>query len=134
MSADYNEFIQRVLKNDVYDTVFKKKIDKMRAMFPTEGTDGGDRITAKFEAARTSPAAAYTKADVNPTSATNTLIKPYWTKVQYHTACEVSNIDISNAKKGGTDLAMVSREITQETTSLKDIIFSAVFTQLSADV
>lgn len=134
MTADYNEFIQRVLRDEVYDTVFKQKIDKMRALFPTEGTVGGDRITAEFEVARTSPAAAYTKSDVNPSSASNTLIKPYWTKLQYHTACEVSNIDISNAKNGGTDLQLVSREVLKETEALKDIIFDAIFTTLTADV
>jgi len=134
MTADYNEFIQRVLTGQVYDTVFKQSIDKMRALFPTEGTVGGDRITAEFEVARTSPAAAYTKADVNPASATNTLIKPYWTKVQYHTAAEVSNIDINNAKNGGTDLSLLSREVEKETAALKDVIFDAIFTQLTADV
>ena len=134
MTADYNEFIQRVLNTKVYDTVFKARTDKMRALFPTEGTVGGDRITDEFEVARTSPAAAYTKSDTDPTSASNTLIKPYWTKVQYHTACEISNIDINNAKNGGTDLALVSREIMQEAKALDNVIFSALFTQLTADV
>jgi len=134
MTADYNEIIQRVLKDEVYDTVFKQKTEKMRALFPTEGTVGGDRITEEFEVARTSPAAPYTKADVDPASASNTLVKPWWAKVQYHTAAEVSNIDMSNAKAGGTDVALLTREIMKESAALDDLIFDAIFTQLLADV
>ena len=134
MTSDYNEIIQRVLRDEVYDTVFKQKTDKMRSLFPTEGTVGGDRITEEFEVARTSPAAAYTKADVNPASASNTLVKPYWTKVQYHTAAEVSNIDMNNAKAGGTDVALLTREVMKESVALDDIIFDAIFTQITADV
>ena len=134
MTSDYNEIIQRVLRDEVYDDVFKQRTDKMRSLFPTEGTVGGDRITEEFEVARTSPAAAYTKSDADPASASNTLVKPYWTKLFYHTAAEVSNIDISNAKAGGTDVALLTREIKKEAAALDDIIFDAVFTTLTADV
>lgn len=134
MTADYNEVIQRVLRDEIYDTVFKKKIDKLRALFPNQGVVGGDRITEKFEVARTSPAAAYGKNDVNPSPASNTLIKPYWDKVQYHTSAEVSRIDLSNAKAGGTDVDLVQREIQKETESLWNVIFASLMTQLKADV
>ena len=134
MAADYNEFIQRVLRERVFNTVFKRTIDALRAIFPNESPVGGDRVTEKFEAARTSPASAYTKADVNPSPATNTLIKPYWDKVQYHSAVEVFNIDISNARNGGTELGFIENEIQREAESLADIIFTAMMTQLKADV
>lgn len=134
MTADYNEFIQRVLNPEVVDTVFKRDMDMLERLFPNSSPLGGDRLTEKFEAARTSPAAAYTKADVNPAAASNTLIKPYWAKKFYHTSCEIEGIDIANAKKGGFDLDLVRREITQETRSLMDVVFSAFMTQLKADV
>lgn len=134
MTADYNEFIQRVLNPEVIDTVYKRELDVLRAVFPGSSPLGGDRLTEKFEAARTSPAAAYTKADVNPAAASNTLIKPYWDKKFYHTSCEIEGIDIANAKAGGTDLDLVRREITQEARSLMDVVFSAFMTQLKADV
>lgn len=134
MTTDYNEIIQRVLRDEVYDTVFKQRTETMRKLFPTEGTVGGDRITEEFEVARTSPAAAYTKSDADPASASNSLVKPYWLKVQYHTSAEVSNIDINNAKAGGTDIALLTREIVKESVSLDDVIFDAIFTQITADV
>ncbi len=134
MPADYNEFIQRVLKSKIYDTKFRLNIDTLRALFPNESPVGGDRLTEKFEAARSSNAAAYTKADVNPSPASNTLIKPYWNKVQYHTACEIEGIDLSNAKNGGTDLDLISYEIEKEAGELWHIIFSAMMTQVKADV
>ncbi|MCP4604498.1 MAG: hypothetical protein GY847_28915 [Proteobacteria bacterium] len=118
----------------MYNTVFKKNIDTLQTVFPNEGVVGGDRITEKFEAARSTNAAAYTKADVNPAPASNTLIKPYWDKVQYATACEIEGIDISNARNGGTELDLVSHEIMTETRELWDTIFSAMMTQIAADV
>ncbi len=134
MPADYNEFIQRVLRDRVYNTVFKNNIDTLRAIFPNESPVGGDRITEKFEAARSSNAAAYTKSDVNPSPASNTLIKPYWTKVQYHTTCEIEGIDISNARNGGTDLDLVSHEIMTETRELWALAHTGMLAQLLADV
>jgi len=134
MPADYNEFIQRVLRAEIYDTVYKRKIAVLKALFPNESPVGGDRLTEKFEVARSSPAAAYTKADVNPSPASNTLVKPYWNKKFYHTACEIEGIDIANARNGGTDLDLVRREITKEVESLMDVVFSAIFTQITADV
>lgn len=134
MVADYNEFIQRVLNPEVIDTVYKREIDSLRRTFPNSSPLGGDRLTEKFEAARTSPAAAYTKADVNPAAASNTLIKPYWDKKFYHTSCEIEGIDLANAKAGGTDLDLIRNEIMHETGSLMDVIFTAFMTQLKADV
>jgi hypothetical protein len=134
MPADYNEFIQRVLQQEVVDTVYKRRIDILRRLFPTQSPVGGDRITEKFEVARSSPASAYTKASVNPSPASNTIVKPYWAKTFYHTACEIEGIDIANAKNGGTDIDLVRREITMETASLMDVIFSALMTQIKADV
>jgi hypothetical protein len=134
MASDYNEWIQRVLRERTYDTVFKRNIDALRRVFPNESPVGGDRITEKFEVARSSPAAAYTKADVNPSPASNTIIKPYWNKLFYHTAIEIEGIDISNAKNGGTDLDLIEREAMQEAKSLWDIIFTAFMTQIKSDV
>lgn len=134
MTSDYNEFVQRVLRDEVYDDVFRKDLEDLLGWFPRRPLTGGDRITEKFEVARNSPATSYDKSDVDPVSATNTLVKPYWDKTQDHTAAEVSNIDISNAKAGGTDLDLVRQEVMKEAASLKDTVWSKVMTQLKADV
>lgn len=134
MAHDYNEWIQRVLREEIYDTVFKTSIDPWLNLFGRAPVVGGDRITEKFRTALTSNAAAYTKVDVDPTPSTQTIIKPYWTKKFYHSAVEVENIDISNAKNGGTDLDLIGDAIRSETRSLMNVVNSAFLAQILADV
>jgi hypothetical protein len=134
MASDYNEVIQRVLTGQIQDAVFKKNIEKMKALFPSEPKRGGDRMTEEIEVARTTYAAEYDKSDVDPASATNTLVKPYWNKKFYQTSCEVFGIDISNAEAGGIGIDLVARELEKEALALWHIVNTAFVTQWKADV
>jgi hypothetical protein len=129
---DYNEFIQRALQSTVIDTTYDARIENIVKLAPKASPIEGDRITEKFKAAKSSNAAAYTKADADPASDTNTLIKPYWSKVFYHDAVEVHNIDISNSADNG--MSLVSDAIADGTKSLMAIVKPAMLAQLLADI
>jgi len=130
LTSDFNEFIQRELQDDIIETVYDRRLDLLKRLFPAASPIEGDRVTEKFEVARSSPSAAFTKADVNPSSASNTLVKPYWDRAFYHTAAEVEGIDLSNSR----NFDMAGYEIKRETETLMDTIFTAMMAQLLADV
>lgn len=135
--ADYNEFIQRELRPDITDTVIYRKLAPWLQLFGTVPAEGGDRITSRVRTAWTSNNAAYTKADVDPVAATQTLVKPYWTKVFNHGAAEVHGIDISNnntAAERSKIENMVGDATRTEVSDMMDVIVGQFYTQILADV
>jgi len=136
MGSDYNEVIQRAIMPELIDTTYRRSMEPLINTFGTEPALVGDRITVRNQAAWTSNAAAYTKADVNPTPDSNTLIKPYWDKTFYHASCEIEGIDISNAQGQG-DLAvlkLIDDSVMNCGKSLMDVVVAAQYGELKADI
>jgi hypothetical protein len=136
MTADYNEIIQRAIQPRLIDTTYTRAMEPLTNTFGTKESLVGDRITERFRAAWSSNSAAYTKADVNPTPASQTLIKPYWTKTFYHGAAEIEGIDISNARGRGDIYVynLVNDAVMREGKSLMDVVVQAQYSELKADV
>lgn len=130
---DYNEFIQRALQPRIIHTVQESTIGNFMTLFPKDSPIVGDRITEQFRVAKTTNAAAYTKTDANPSPGSQTLVKPYWTKVQYHDSVEVSKIDISNASPEGR-LNLVQDAIDQCAASVYAAAKAGMLSQILADV
>jgi hypothetical protein len=134
MAADFNEIIQRRLGPTLIDTVFHKRMEMLTGIFGMAPNRSGDRITESFRAAWTSNAAAYDKADVDKAGATQTLIKPYWTKKQYNGAAEVYNIDIANNVGNDVAIDLAADSVAQELKAIADLEFDAFFARALADV
>lgn len=136
--ADYNEFIQRELVPDIVDTVIYPKLEPWKKLFGIRpSTEGGDRITSRYRVGFTSNAGATTKADVYKASATQTNVKPYWTKLFYDGAGEVHQIDISNAASSSERSKvqnMIGDQLRKETESMTNVVVSAFLAQILADV
>ncbi|MCP4674256.1 MAG: hypothetical protein GY854_01815 [Deltaproteobacteria bacterium] len=132
--ADYNEFIQRELQPEIIDTVIYDSIEPFLTNFNSPPITKGDRITSRVRTAHTSNAAFYDKTDVDPASASQTLVKPYWSKVFSHGACEVHGIDMSNDNPGGASLDELSFQVKKETEALMAANVSAIYTQIKKDV
>ena len=132
--ADYNEFIQRELKPAIVDTVIYDAIEPFKKHFTFEQVLGGDRITAKFRVGHTSNNAQYDKSDVDVASATQTLVKPFWTKKQYQGMAEVHGIDISNDRPNPQGYNLIGDAVEIEAAAMKDTIQAALLAQLLADV
>lgn len=135
--ADYNEFIQRELIPDIIDGVIYRSLDPWFRVFGRAEAQGGDRITSRMRTAWTSNAAAYTKADVDPASATQTLVKPYWAKTFWHGAAEVHGIDLSNSatsQERSRVENMLGDATRMEVADMMDIIVAAFYTRLKADI
>lgn len=134
MAYDINEIIQRRIQPEIQETVFKKPYENLKALATTKPKLSGDRYTGAVEVSRTSPARAFTKADVDPESASGTIVKPYWNRTFDHTAAEVFGIDLSNNTAGDVAVDALSREIRLESESLRDIVYSKFWTQIGEDV
>lgn len=133
--TDYNILIQRVMKPRLHNTVFQKALDDLTTIFGmNEAVYEGDRITEEFKVAISSNAAAYTKADVNPAPFAQAWVKPYWEKVQYHEAVEVSGIDLSNKKGENPQVAIIQEAMDQGAKNLYAKVFDGCMTQLKSDI
>jgi|GEM_PF-6743577 len=132
--ADYNEFIQRELRPEIIDTVIYDSVDPFLRWFNREEAKKGDRITSRYRLAHTSNAGFYTKADVDVAPATQTLAKPYWTKVFAQGAIEVHGIDISNDKPGNDSLDEVAFQVRKEAQKIADVNQGGFLTQIKNDV
>jgi hypothetical protein len=132
--ADYNEFIQRELKPQIVDTVIYDAIEPFFRYFTRDNVLGGDRITAKFRVGHTSNNAQYDKSDVDVAAATQTLVKPYWSKKQYTGTAEVHGIDISNDAPNPQGYNLIGDAVEKEAAAMKDTIQAALLAQLLADV
>ena len=129
---DYNEFIQREFVPEMVDTVVYKKLEPMVQLFGQRPNQDGDRITSKYRLGHSSNAAFYDKSDVNPAPSSQTLAKPYWTKVFSHASTEVHGIDISNASS--SNLGLVADALMKETEALMDLNVGGVYAQWLKDV
>jgi len=132
--ADYNEFIQRELIPDMVDSVVYDSMKPFMDNFTKPEILEGDRITSKYRLAHTSNVAFFDKTDVNPASASQTLAKPYWTKVFSHGAAEVHGIDISNSSPTVGDKALIKDAIKKEVEALVALNVAALYTQIKKDV
>ena len=135
--ADYNEFIQRELVPGIVDTIVYKALEPWKRVFGTREPEGGDRITSRYRVGYTSNAGATTKADVYKAAATQTLVKPYWTKVFYDGTAEVHDIDIANnatARERSKIENMIGDAVSKEVEAMMDVIVTAFYTQIKADV
>ena len=133
---DFNEFIQRDLLPDMVDTVILKSMDPFERAFgmANDLVKSGDRITSKYRLGYSSNAAFYTKGDVDPASSTQTLKKPYWTKVFSHGAAEVHGIDLSNDRPTGSQEISIANVVRKEVEALANLNVGAFYTQIKADV
>jgi hypothetical protein len=132
---NYNSLIQRVMKPRVHNTVFQKALDDLTAIFGmNEAAYEGDRITENFKTSITTNAGAYTKADVNPAPFDQVWVKPYWDKVQYHEAVEVSGIDLANKQGENPKIQLITEAMDQGAINLYEKVFDGCMTQLRADV
>ena len=98
------------------------------------GARSGDRITESFRTAWTSNAAAYDKSSVDVAAATQTLVKPYWTKKNYNASAEVFNIDVANNTGNDVAIDLAADAIANELKALAAVCFDAFFTRALADV
>lgn len=132
--ADYNEWIQRELQPDIIDTVIYDTLEPWVKVFGTQPYKEGDRITGRYRTAHTSNAGFYDKSDVDPAASTQTLVKPYWTKVFAHGAFEVHGIDMSNAGPSVSSLDLIADAASIEAAAVANQVYTSFFTQIKKDV
>jgi hypothetical protein len=132
---DYTDIIEEIVQPKVIDNVVVAKMDKLNSLF-TKNTDikSGALITDPNCIGETSAGGAFTRADANPSSMTQTFASPYWNKVYYHEAAKVRREDIDEAREGSPLVALLTDAATKATKQLMGLVFSGCITQIKSDV
>lgn len=134
MPYDFNEIIQRRIFPTLVDTVFYKDLQGILSLMRKVSTQSGDRITVGIRTANTSNNAAYDKSSVDVASASQTLVKAYWTKAQYNGCAETFNIDEANNVSGDVAIDFAKGKIEEELKAMGSTIFDAIMSRLAADI
>ncbi len=132
---DYQDLIEEVVQPRVIDNVVVPKMDPLYELF-TRNTDirSGKRITDPNAIGETSAGGAFTRADANPDSMTQTFVEPYWNKVYYHESAKVRREDIDEAREGSPLRALLTDAATKATKHCLKHAFNGIMTQVKADV
>jgi len=133
---DFNEWIQRSLLPKLTRTEYYPAIDPLKAtvtFIPAAQIPTGDILTLRHSTAYSSNGGALVKGQGNPAPATQTLTKPYWTKLFYDDATSIEGIDKSNNRGGDFDMAREA--ITTMTRNLMgNIVLPAQYTSMKSDI
>ncbi len=133
--VDYSNLITEIVQPQLVDSVVNKKMDKLFSLFTqNNNVAGGSRITDPNVIAKTAAGGAFTRADADPVSLTQTFINPYWNKLYYHEAFNVRREDIDEKKAPSAEIALVSDAAMVATELLMEHVYDGVMTQIKADV
>ena len=132
---DYQSIIAEIVQPKVVDNVVVAKMDKLNGLF-TKNTDykSGSRISDENAISETAAGGAFTRADANPESMTQTFASPYWNKVYYHEAAKVRREDLDEAKEGTPLLNLLTDAAMKATRQCMKHVFNGCITQIKADV
>lgn len=132
---DFTDIIQEIVQPTVIDNVVVPKMDKLYGWFNRNtNIKSGARISDPNCIGETAAGGAFTRADANPESMTQTFVTPYWNKVYYHEAAKVRREDIDEALEGTPLRALLTDAGTKATKQLMNHVFSGVMTQIKADI
>jgi hypothetical protein len=132
---DYTDIIAEIVQPRVIDNVVVAKMDKLNTLF-SANTDirSGANITEEDIIAETSAGGAYTRADQNPSSMTQTFVQPAWAKKRYHESAKVRREDLDEALEGTPLRNLLTDAGEKAAKQLMGTVFSACMTQIKADV
>ena len=134
---DFQDLLTNVLQPKLVNNIVLPKMEQLEQIF-TKNTDyrQGDKITDPNAIAETTSGGAFTRADPDPASMTQTFVLPGWTKIYYQEASLVRNEDIKEAR-GDIDaiknlFAYAANRAVQQL--MNTHVFSGIMTQLKADI
>ncbi len=132
---DYTDIIAEIVQPKVIENVVVPSMNKMYGLF-TKNTDikSGARITDPNCIAETAAGGAFTRADANSESMTQTFVSPYWNKVYYQEGAKVRREDLEEAKEGSPLRALLQDAGTKATKQVMKHVFNGCITQIKADV
>jgi hypothetical protein len=132
---DYTDIIAEIVQPAVVDNVVVSKMDKLNTLF-TQNTNikSGASITEENIIAETSAGGAFTRADANPSSMTQTFAEPSWTKKYYHESAKVRREDLDEALEGTPLRNLLTDAGNKAAKQLMNSVFSGTLTQIKADV
>jgi hypothetical protein len=132
---DYTDIIAEIVQPSVVDNVVVAKMEKLNQLFTQNNTiKSGSRITDDNIVAETSAGGAYTRADANPASMTQTFAIPYWNKLYYHEAGKIRREDLDEAREGTPLVNLLTDTATKITKQLFSHVYSGALTQIKSDV
>jgi hypothetical protein len=134
---DFQDLLTNVLQPKLINNIVLPKVSQLEQIF-TKNTDyrQGSMITDPNAIAETTAGGAFTRADADPPSMTQTFVLPGWTKVYYHESALIRNEDI---KEANGDISAIKNlfayaAIRAVTQLMNTHVFSGVMTQLKADI
>jgi hypothetical protein len=132
---DYTDILAEIVQPKVVDNVVVPKMKKLYELF-TKNTDvkSGSKITDPNCIGETAAGGAFTRADANPPSMTQTFVSPYWNKVYYHESAKVRREDIAEAKEGTPLRNLLTDAGTKATKQVMKHVFTGCMTQIKSDV
>ena len=132
---DYTDIIAEIVQPEVIENVVVAKMDKLFSLFTrNDNIKSGSRITDPNCIAETSAGGAFTRADANPASMTQTFVSPYWNKIYYHESAKVRREDIDEAREGTPLVNLLMDASTKVTKQVMKHAFSGCMTQIKSDV
>lgn len=134
---DFQDLLTNVLQPKLVNNIVLPKMSQLEQIF-TKNTDyrQGSMITDPNAIAETTSGGAFTRADADPDSMSQTFVKPGWTKVYYQEAGLIRNEDIKEAN-GDIDairnlFAYTAQRVVEQL--MNTHVFSGVMTQVKADI
>jgi hypothetical protein len=134
---DFTDLLTNVLQPKLVNNIILPSMAQLEQIF-TKNTDyrQGNMITDPNAVAEVTAGGAFTRADADPPSMTQTFVLPGWTKVYYHESALVRTEDIKEAN-GDIDAIknLFSYAAERAVTQLMNThVFSGVMTQIKADI
>ena len=128
---DYQPIIAEIVQPNVVENVVVAAMDKLNGI-GTQNTDfkSGSRISDENSIAETAAGGAFTRADANPESMTETFASPYWNKVYYHESAKVRREDIQEALEGTPLRNLLQRAATKATKQVMKHVFDGSIAQI----
>ena len=134
---DFQDLLTNVLQPKLVSNIVLPKVEQLEQIF-TKNTDfrQGHMIPDPNAIAETTSGGAFTRADSDPASMTQTFVLPGWTKVYYQEAALIRNEDIKEAMGDIEAIKnLFSYAATRAVQQLMNThVFSGLMTQLKADI
>jgi hypothetical protein len=134
---DFQDLLTNVLQPKLVNNIVLPSLAQLEQIF-TKNNDyrQGTMITDPNAIAETTSGGAFTRADSDPASMTQTFVKPGWTKVYYQEAALIRNEDI---KEANGDIEAIKNLFAHAANRaveqlLNTHVFSGVMTQIKSDI
>lgn len=135
---NYLPLIEDVIIPQMAETVYAKDKGWLETVFTKDpnSSDGGSNIVRNIRTSVTSNVANYDRTDVDPDAGDFTTVQASWAKIYTHTAVEVHNIDLNEARNKGTNAvtSLLQDAFNVEYPQLSQKLYNNIYTQLKADV